>query len=105
MSRSDALPIAVLSTRKDGIEKVRQRLQRPTFDLLAMAEVERKVRDILSAVRQQGDEALVAIERQVGWKGCTKEKLRVDDKELEEAERLAPKVPSLPTPLVPFHRR
>jgi histidinol dehydrogenase len=55
-----------------------------------MAEVERKVRDILSAVRQQGDEALVAIERQVGWKGCTKEKLRVDDKELEEAERQVP---------------
>ncbi len=90
MPCDDALPIAILSTRKDGIEKVRQRLQRPTFDPLAMAEVERKVRDILSAVRQQGDEALVAIEQQVGWKGCTKERLKVSDDELEEAERQVP---------------
>ncbi len=102
--------VPVLSTRRDGLETVRQKLHRTTFDPLAMREVEEKVRDILWQVRSQGDEALVAIEREVGWKECSVERLRVSQAEIDAAYA------SIPPPLLEalcltrerleqFHRR
>jgi len=82
---SAELGIKVLSTRKHGLESVREELRRATFDPIAMAEVEARVRDIIAAVRERGDEALVEIERQVGWKGCSIERLKVSREEMDAA--------------------
>lgn len=82
----------VLSTRKDGVEKIRQRLKRTTFDPLAMEEVEKKVKDIIASVREKGDAGLVEIERQVGWRNCTQDRLRVSEVEMDAAYA---KVPAL----------
>jgi len=82
--------IPILSTRKHGIDGIRQRLKRTTFDPVAMAEVEARVREIIAAVRERGDEALVEIERQVGWKGCTVERLRITKEEMDAAYASVP---------------
>ncbi|MFA0741510.1 MAG: hypothetical protein DFNUSKGM_001621, partial [Candidatus Fervidibacter sacchari] len=82
--------ITILSTRKHGLDEIKRRLKRATFDPVEMAEVEAKVREIIAAVKDKGDEALVEIERQVGWKGCTVEKLRVTREEMEAAYASVP---------------
>ncbi len=87
------LGIKILSTRKHGLDFVRQELKRTTFDPIAMAEIEEKVRGIISAVRQRGDDALVEIERQVGWKDCSVERLKVTEEEMDAAYASVP--PSL----------
>jgi len=75
----------VLSTRRDGLEKVRKSLKRATFDPFEMSEFETKVREIILSVRQKGDEALVEIERQVGWKDCSADRLKVSQREMDAA--------------------
>ena len=82
--------ITILSTRKHGLDEIKRRLKRATFDPVEMAEVEAKVREIIAAVKDKGDEALVEIERQVGWKGCSVEKLRVTREEMEAAYASVP---------------
>ncbi|MCX7642980.1 MAG: histidinol dehydrogenase [Armatimonadetes bacterium] len=86
--------IAILSTRKHGLDFIRRKLKRTTFDPDAMAEVEAKVREIISAVRKRGDDALVEIERRVGWKECSVERLKVTKEEMDAAYA------SVPTPLL-----
>ncbi|MFN4180174.1 MAG: histidinol dehydrogenase [Armatimonadota bacterium] len=82
--------IAILSTRKHGLDFIRQKLKRATFDPVAMAEVEEKVREIIAAVRERGDDALVEIERQVGWKECSVESLKVTKEEMDVAYASVP---------------
>ncbi len=77
--------IAILSTRKHGLDFIRQKLKRATFDPVAMAEVEAKVREIIAAVRERGDDALVEIERKVGWKECSVDRLKVTKEEMDAA--------------------
>lgn len=67
------------------MDVVRRKVKRVTFDPIAMAEIEAKVREIIAAVRERGDEALVEIERQVGWKDCSVEKLKVPKEEIDTA--------------------
>ncbi|MFN3420707.1 MAG: histidinol dehydrogenase [Armatimonadota bacterium] len=82
--------IAILSTRKHGLDFIRQKLKRATFDPVAMAEVEKKVREIIAAVRERGDDALVEIERQVGWKECSVERIKVTKEEMDAAYASVP---------------
>ncbi len=77
--------VKVFSTRKEGIDKVIKSIKRKTFDPVEMAEVEKKVRGIILAVREKGDEALLEIERQVGWKDCSVDRLKVSRKEMDVA--------------------
>ncbi len=109
-TRLSSSVVPILSTKRDGLDTVRAKLQRTTFDPLAMAEVEAKVRDIIHRVRTGGDEALVAIEREVGWKECSVDKLKVSRHEMEAAYASVP--PSLLEALClarerleQFHRR
>lgn len=87
---SDDLQVPIFSTRKDGIDAVRQRLRRSAFDPMSMAEVEERVRDIIVAVREQGDEAVVEFERRFDWQGCTKETLQMSGEEIEAAVQQVP---------------
>lgn len=80
-----SIEIPLLSTRKHELEEIKRKLKRSTFDPFEMAEVEARVREIITAVRERGDEALVEIERQVGWKSCSVEKLAVPREEIEVA--------------------
>lgn len=81
----EEIGITILSTRKQGLDFIRQKLKRKTFDPIAMAEVEARVREIITAVRERGDNALVEIERQVGWKDCSAKRLRVTEEEMDSA--------------------
>ncbi|MCS7185788.1 MAG: histidinol dehydrogenase [Armatimonadetes bacterium] len=83
--KTGELGIAILSTRKHGSDFIRRKLKRTTFDPVAMAEVEAKVKEIIAAVRERGDDALVEIERQFGWKGCSVERLKVNKEEMDAA--------------------
>ncbi len=87
---SVASVVPILSTRKDGLERVRQKLRRTTFDPLAMVEVEARVREIIAAVRERGDAALVEMERQVGWRECSVERLKVSRAEMDAAYASVP---------------
>ncbi|MCS7264150.1 MAG: histidinol dehydrogenase [Armatimonadetes bacterium] len=88
--KGNKFAVKVMSTRRDGLEKVKQSLKRKTFDPVAMADVETKVREIINAVREKGDEAVVEIERQVGWKECSIDRLKVSREEMDRAYASVP---------------
>mgnify|MGYP001626196482 CR=1 FL=1 len=82
--------VSILSTRKQGLEFVRQKLKRATFDPVAMSEIEARVREIIADVQERGDDALIEIERQVGWKECSVERLKVTREEMDAAYASTP---------------
>lgn len=82
----------LLDTSTDPRPDILAALKRTTYG--PSDEVQEVVRNILNAVRNHGDEALVNLEQEFGkWKECKIEGLQVKDEEIEAAmDRVPPKV-------------
>lgn len=78
----------LLNTTVDSAQDIRRALTERDAD--SETGVESFVREVLSAVRQSGDDSLIAYERQLDWPGATVERLPVPQYEIDAATTTVP---------------